>query len=65
MALALAIASFLSYVPGLNKVFLTRPIPVEHWFLPIAFALGILLLDEARKTLNRAFPKSILARLAW
>lgn len=52
-------------VPFFNRTFLTRGVDVEFWFLPVAFALGLLLLDESRKALNRAYPKSPLAWLAW
>ncbi|QRW20817.1 calcium-transporting ATPase [Rhizoctonia solani] len=49
MICALVIGIFFSYVPFFQKTFLTRGVPVEHYFLPVAFGLGILLLDEARK----------------
>lgn len=65
MAVSLAIAAFFSYVPFFNKAFLTRGVTAEYWFLPVALALAILLLDESRKACNRAFPKSPLAWLAW
>ena len=65
MAISLVIASFFSYVPFFNKAFLTRGVDVEYWFLPVAFGLGLLLLDESRKALNRAYPKSPLAWLSW
>lgn len=65
MAISLVIASFFSYVPFFNKAFLTRGVDVEYWFLPVAFGLGLLLLDESRKALNRAYPKSPLAWVSW
>jgi sodium/potassium-transporting ATPase subunit alpha len=40
-------------------------VPVEHIFLPFAFALGLIFLDEARKYCVRTYPKGILARIAW
>ena len=38
---------------------------IEHWFLLIPLALGILVMDETRKFLVRTFPKSIFAKMAW
>jgi sodium/potassium-transporting ATPase subunit alpha len=40
-------------------------VPVEHIFIPFTFAIGILLLDEARKYVVRAYPEGLLARIAW
>jgi sodium/potassium-transporting ATPase subunit alpha len=62
---ALVIAIFFTYVPKFHSVLGTAIVPVEHWFLPFAFGMGILLLDEGRKLLVRRFPKSILAKMAW
>lgn len=42
-----------------------KGVPAEYIFLPLAFALGLLLLDEGRKYLVRMYPKGILAKLAW
>ncbi|KAJ1025850.1 hypothetical protein NDA16_002476 [Ustilago loliicola] len=65
MATSLLIAVFLSYVPAFQKVFLTRGVSVEHYFLPMAFGVGMLLLEETRKFLVRQYPRSIIAKLAW
>ncbi|KAF8603003.1 sodium-potassium ATPase [Ceratobasidium sp. AG-I] len=65
MICALAIAFFFSYVPFFQHTFLTRGVPVEHYFIPLAFAAGILFLDEARKWAVRRYPKGLLAKLAW
>uniref|UniRef100_A0A2D3UNA7 Related to PMR1-Ca++-transporting P-type ATPase located in Golgi n=1 Tax=Ramularia collo-cygni TaxID=112498 RepID=A0A2D3UNA7_9PEZI len=62
---ALVIAIFFTYVPKFHNVLQTAIVPVAHWFLPFAFGMGILLLDEARKFLVRRYPKSILAKMAW
>ncbi|KAG9084053.1 hypothetical protein FRC06_004255 [Ceratobasidium sp. 370] len=43
MACALVIGIFFSYVPFFQRTFLTRGIPVEHYFLPLAFGAGILM----------------------
>lgn len=53
------------YGPGLQKVFGTTPIPGLFWGLPFTFALGILVVDEGRKALVRAYPKSVIAKMAW
>ncbi|EJT99446.1 sodium-potassium ATPase [Dacryopinax primogenitus] len=65
MACALGIAVFFSYIPFFQNVFLTRGVPVEHYFLPLAFGIGILLIDECRKYGVRKWPKGILAWVAW
>ncbi|GAB1194094.1 hypothetical protein APSETT444_003335 [Aspergillus pseudonomiae] len=65
MAISLVIAIFVTEVPGFHKLFNTAPVPIEFWFIPLALALGILLMDELRKLLVRQFPKSIFAKIAW
>ncbi|KZO92976.1 sodium-potassium ATPase [Calocera viscosa TUFC12733] len=65
MICALGIAVFFSYIPFFQNVFLTRGVPVEHYFLPMAFGIGILFIDECRKYAVRRWPKSALAWLAW
>ncbi|KAH7338220.1 sodium-potassium ATPase [Rhizoctonia solani] len=65
MICALVIGIFFSYVPFFQKTFLTRGVPVEHYFLPVAFGFGLLLLDEARKYIVRSRPSGLLAKLAW
>jgi sodium/potassium-transporting ATPase subunit alpha len=62
---ALLIAIFFLYVPKFNSTLDTAVVPVQHWFLPMAFGMGLLLLDEARKWGVRTFPKSVLANIAW
>ncbi|KAJ1926956.1 hypothetical protein IWQ60_003356 [Tieghemiomyces parasiticus] len=63
-ACSISLAIFIIYVPFVNNVFNTRPIPVQFFFIPIAYALGMLGLDELRKLAVRHnflfFP-----RLAW
>lgn len=65
MLLALIIAIFFLYVPFFNSAFGTAPIPWYHYFLPMAFGLVMLGLDEARKWNVRNYPKGFLARIAW
>jgi sodium/potassium-transporting ATPase subunit alpha len=65
MVISLVIAIFVTEVPGFHTLFDTAPVPIEFWFIPLALALGILLMDELRKLVVRQFPKSIIARVAW
>ena len=44
------------YGPGLNRVFGTAAIPGMFWGLPFSFALGVLIMDEARKAIVRNYP---------
>ncbi|KAI0842402.1 calcium ATPase [Hypoxylon sp. FL0890] len=65
IAFALSMAILWLYIPQLQSILGTSPVPVEHWFLPFAFGLFILLFDEGRKCLVRRHPNSMIARLAW
>ncbi|GIZ44915.1 hypothetical protein CKM354_000809900 [Cercospora kikuchii] len=65
IAFALVIAIFFLYVPKFHSVLQTSVIPPEYWFFPMAFGMGILLLDEGRKFIVRKYPKSIVAKVAW
>ncbi|KAJ6503047.1 Na+/K+-exchanging ATPase alpha chain, partial [Mycena vulgaris] len=65
MLLALALACFFSYVPWFQRIFLTRGISAEYFFLPMAYGTVLLFLDETRKWWNRGHPKSWVARMAW
>ncbi|KAH8589244.1 hypothetical protein B0O99DRAFT_692649 [Bisporella sp. PMI_857] len=62
---SLVMAVFWLYIKPLQKVLGTTGVPVEHWFLPMTFGLGILLLDEGRKFVVRTWPQGVLAKLAW
>ena len=62
---ALAIIFVFCYIPALNSELGTSSVPVENFFLPMAFGFGILVLDELRKFAVRNYPKSFLARIAW
>ncbi|WKT44026.1 hypothetical protein QSH57_008879 [Fusarium oxysporum f. sp. vasinfectum] len=62
---SLAMAIFWLYIPPLQPVLGTTPVPVEHWFLPFSFGIFQLLLDEGRKFCVRRWPHGILAKLAW
>jgi sodium/potassium-transporting ATPase subunit alpha len=61
----MVIAIFFTYVPTVHSVLDTAIVPVEYWFLPFGFGMGLLLLDETRKFLVRRYPRSILAKMAW
>jgi sodium/potassium-transporting ATPase subunit alpha len=62
---ALAMIFVFLYIPGLNTAIKSSPIPVEYFFLPIAFGLWLLFADELRKWWVRKYPKGWLAWLAW
>ncbi|KAI9810977.1 MAG: hypothetical protein M1827_005708 [Pycnora praestabilis] len=62
---SLVIIFLFLYIPGLATVLNSTKVPVEHFFLPMAFGLGILFLDESRKWAVRSYPKGFLARIAW
>jgi sodium/potassium-transporting ATPase subunit alpha len=62
---SLVIAIFFLYLPKFHSVLGTSTVPVEHWFLPMGFGMGLLLLDEGRKFLVRRFPQSFVAKIAW
>ncbi|KAI0045063.1 sodium-potassium ATPase [Auriscalpium vulgare] len=63
--IALAIGIFFSYPPFFHTIFKTHGIPAEYFFLPMAFGLGMLILDEIRKLTVRTYPKGVLAKIAW
>lgn len=57
--------STVCYIPWFQKLIASTMVPVEYWFLPAAFGVGLLVLDEARKFLIRRFPDGFLGRIAW
>ena len=65
MLMALCLAVFFSYIPFFQKTFLTRGVAVEYYFLPMAYGLGLLALDEVRKWSVRRWPHGFTARIAW
>lgn len=62
---ALLIIFIFCYVPGVQDVIASTAVPVEHWFLPMAFGLGLLCLDELRKAGVRRWPKGLLRKISW
>ena len=50
----LTLILLIDYTPWGNTVFRTAPIPLAVWLFVVPFALGMLLLEEARKWIDRA-----------
>ncbi|KAI5283604.1 hypothetical protein KEM54_001998 [Ascosphaera aggregata] len=65
MLFGLCIVFIFLYIPGLQHSVDTTNVPVEHFFLPVAFGLVLFGLDEMRKYCIRRWPKGIIARIAW
>ncbi|KAF2738493.1 calcium ATPase [Polyplosphaeria fusca] len=65
MLFAVAVVFVFCYTPAVQRTIGTSQVPVEHWLLPAAFGVGILVLDEGRKYVVRTWPKGVLARMAW
>ena len=65
MIISLAIAIFVTEVPGIQTLFGTASVPIEFWFIPIPLALAILVMDEIRKLVVRLFPNGPVAKIAW
>lgn len=65
MAVSLAIAVFVTEVPGIQTLFVTASVPIEFWLIPLPLAVGIMCMDEVRKLIVRLFPKGPVARIAW
>lgn len=62
---ALAMAFLWLYPPSIQRVIITAAVPVEHWFLPFAFGIYIILVDEARRFWVRKYPHGVVAKMAW
>jgi sodium/potassium-transporting ATPase subunit alpha len=52
------------YIPSINSLFHTRPIPAEFFFIPLLYALIIFGADEIRKLMVRK-RVGIFHKLAW
>jgi len=52
------------YIPFINDVFLTRPIPFQYYFYPVACSVVFIVLDEIRKLLVRK-NVSFFVKTAW
>ncbi|OJJ42424.1 hypothetical protein ASPZODRAFT_20541 [Penicilliopsis zonata CBS 506.65] len=64
MLFALCMVFIFCYIPGLQKSIDTTSIPAEHFFLPVAFGVGLLFFDEGRKYCVR-HGHGFFARIAW
>ena len=62
---ALVMVFLWCYIPQLQNVLGTAAVPVEHFFIPMAFGMFLLLLDETRKWAIRKWPEGLAARTAW
>ncbi|KAF5133337.1 Potassium-transporting ATPase alpha chain 2 [Metarhizium anisopliae] len=65
MVISLAIAIFVTEVPGIQSLFGTASVPIEFWLIPLPLAVGILCMDEIRKLVVRLFPNGPVAKIAW
>lgn len=65
MGFAVAVVFVFCYPPRVQQAIDTASIPVEYWFFPVAFGIGLLALDEGRKWCIRTWPRGVLARVAW
>lgn len=65
MVWSLVIVFIFCYIPGIQNTVDTTTIPAEHFFFPVAFGLGLLFLDEARKYCVRRWPKGTMAKISW
>ena len=50
---SIALMFLVIYVPFFNTLFKTQPIPVEFYFIPLAFCVVFVVLDEVRKLMVR------------
>ena len=53
------------YIPGLQRTINSTSVPVEYLFFPVAFGMGLLVIDEGRKYAVRRWPDGLLTRMAW
>lgn len=51
--------------PFFQNTFLTASVAVQFYFIPMAYGVVLLFLDESRKYFVRKYPKGFLARIAW
>ncbi|KAJ3286152.1 hypothetical protein HDU79_006725 [Rhizoclosmatium sp. JEL0117] len=65
-AVSLSVAALFVYLPWLNNVFNSAPIPAMYWFLPLPCGLFIIMMDELRKLAVRTYGHdSIIGRYSW
>lgn len=63
--IAVGVALLFNEVEWFNQVFLTGQIPVEFFFLPLPFAVLLLVVEEVRKLVIRRHPRCLIAKSAW
>ncbi|ETI22497.1 hypothetical protein G647_06572 [Cladophialophora carrionii CBS 160.54] len=61
---SLVVALVFTLSPGIDYLGCNN-VPVEHWFIPMTFGIGLLSLDELRKMAVRRYPGGSLAKIAW
>lgn len=57
-----ALAAGICYLPFMNDILNTRPLPFKYWLCGMPFALYIFAYDEARKWWVRGHPGGWLAK---
>lgn len=62
---SIAIAVFVTEVPGIQSLFGTASVPWKFWLLPFPLGVGLLAMDELRKIVVRTWPNGPIARVAW
>jgi sodium/potassium-transporting ATPase subunit alpha len=63
--LSICVAFVVIYLPLINRIFKTRPIPFQFWLIPIGCGMLIFLLDETRKLIARNVPDVVGRRIFW
>ncbi|KAJ2112936.1 hypothetical protein IW146_004242, partial [Coemansia sp. RSA 922] len=61
----LGVVFLFCYIGWFNRVFGTANIPVAFFFIPIPFAIIIVVLDEIHKLAVRTYPNGLLTRISW
>ncbi|KAF9436246.1 hypothetical protein BGZ76_004474 [Entomortierella beljakovae] len=59
------IAILVTEAPGIQSLMLTGSVPIKYWLLPVPCAIFLIMVDDIRKLIVRAFPKSPIAKMAW
>ena len=63
---ALVMVFIFCYIPGLQEVAVSNPIPGEYWGLGLAWGISLLSIEEMRKMLvRRSKAGGLWARIAW
>jgi sodium/potassium-transporting ATPase subunit alpha len=62
---SIVIAVIFIYIADIHEVAGSNFVPVRFWFIPFALGIGMLWLEEGRKTAVRRWPGGFLAKIAW